>query len=258
MNLNSLNNNSNINNSLMNSMSIDKDNKKSILNNSKLRYSEYGNENKELNKSILNITEVVEENNYLKDMYSDLNVKKANLLNITKENKLLSNEISSINMQIFQLGRIFAEGMYEIGVELRKIQEIQLNKVIKKQNYGNSLYFELVKDILPPNTSGSCYPVSKDFKLPIIHNNINKKYAFPIIEKSDPKTFIYNVIKNMIEEHQLLNRNLNIKKKKFEYDEFLTFTPYQIYTLLVLNKDAIRELERRIFPKSLSVANISK
>ena len=148
------------------------------LSKSKNKYSEYGKDNKDLNKSILNITEIVDENANLKDIYSQLKNKKRNLIGITKENKILSNELSAINNQIFLLSRVFSEGMYQIGLELRKVQELQLNKIINKNNYGNSLYFELVKDKLPPNVTGSCYPIANDFKLPIIHENITKKYGF--------------------------------------------------------------------------------
>lgn len=231
---------------------------KSILNNSILKYSEYGNESKEPNKSILNITEVVEENNHLKDKYMLLKSKKSNFVSMTKENKILSNEISQINCQIFLLGKLFGEGMHEIGVELRKVQELQLDKVVKSKCYGNSLYFELVRDMLPPNVSGSCFPIARDFKLPIINDKIQKKYSYPLIEKSEPKTFIYNVIKNMIDEHQELNRNLNVRKRKFDWNEFLNFSPYQLFTLLTLNKDAIKELEKRVFPKTVSALSVEK
>ena len=56
----------------------------------------------------------------------------------------------------------------------------------------------------------------------------------------------------MIEEHQQLNRQLNIKKKKFEWSEFSQFTAYQIYTILSLNRHIIKDLELRIFPKNLT------
>ncbi len=75
-----------------------------------------------------------------------------------------------------------------------------------------------------------------EIKLPIINASISKKYNFPIVEKSDTSTFIYNVIKNMLNENYTLNKSLNIKKKKFDWEEFKTFSAYQIYTLLCLNK----------------------
>ena len=62
----------------------------------------------------------------------------------------------------------------------------------------------------------------------------------------------------MIDEHQSLNRSLNIKRKKFSFDEFMGFTAYQIYTLLSLNKEAIVILERKIFPKNLAFLTMVK
>jgi hypothetical protein len=102
-------------------------------------------------------------------------------------------------------------------------------------NNGNSLYFELIKDKNIPNINGG-FNVDDQLKLPMINSNIQKKYNFPITEKSEPTTFIYNVIKNMLEEHHTLNKSLNIKKKKFDFDEFKSFSAYQIYTLLSLNR----------------------
>jgi len=69
------------------------------------------------------------------------------------------------------------------------------------------------------------------------------------VEKSDTSAFIYNVIKNMLDEHYTLNKNINIKKKRFEWDEFKNFSGYQIYTLLCLNKQAVKALEQCVFPK---------
>ena len=77
---------------------------------------------------------------------------------------------------------------------------------------------------------------NSDIKLPLLNAAINKKYNFPIVEKSDTSTFLYNVIKNMLNEHYALNKKLNIKKKKFDWNEFKIFSGYQIYTLLCLNK----------------------
>lgn len=216
-----------------------------------LRYSAYGNGlATNNNKSILNITETVDNNNYLKDIFIENNKKSMSINRLLIENKELSYELTYINNQIFFLSKIFSEGMFELGVELRNLQEMQLDKAINNKK-GNSLYFELVKDSHPPNFSGSCFPIEKDFKLPMIHKNILKKYNFPVVQKNEPKTFIYNVVKNMIDEHQLLNRNLNIKKKKFTWEEFFEFSAYQVYTLISLNKDVIKEIEKKIFPKNL-------
>jgi len=103
-----------------------------------------------------------------------------------------------------------------------------------EHSYGNSLYFELIKDRSVSNINGSFN--LGDLKLPIINANISKKYNYPVIEKSDPTTFIYNVVKEMLQEHHNLNKNINIKKKKFDWGEFIDFSAYQVYTLLSLNK----------------------
>jgi len=92
----------------------------------------------------------------------------------------------------------------------------------------------LIKDRSIGNINGS-YNLG-DLKLPLINANIAKKYNYPIIEKSDPTTFIYNVVKEMLQEHHNLNKNINIKKKKFDWEEFKNFSGYQVYTLLSLNK----------------------
>ena len=98
-----------------------------------------------------------------------------------------------------------------------------------------------------------------ELKLPIINLNIKKKYNYPHIEKSEPTTFIYNVIKNMLDEHHNLNKNINIRKKRFEWDEFQKFTSYQIFTLLSLNKviiifkikDVMKLLETKFYPRKV-------
>ena len=89
----------------------------------------------------------------------------------------------------------------------------------------------------------------ESLKLPVINNNIQKKYNFPIVQKSEPNTSIYNVIKNLLEEHHILNKNLNVKKKKIEWEEFKNFSAYQIFTLLSLNRNIIKILESKIYPR---------
>ena len=80
------------------------------------------------------------------------------------------------------------------------------------------------------------YNIDEQLKLPIISNNIMKKYNYPLMEKSDPSTFIYNVVKNILDEHHKLNKTLHLKKKKFDWENFKNFSPYQIFTILSLNK----------------------
>ncbi len=88
-------------------------------------------------------------------------------------------------------------------------------------------------------------------KLPIIQGNIKKKYNYPVHEKTLPSTSIYNVVKNILDEHQSLNRNLLIKKKKFHWEEFKNFSAYQIYTLISMNKNILKKIENKIFPRSI-------
>lgn len=107
--------------------------------------------------------------------------------------------------------------------------------LLKGTNGSNTLYFELVKDRQMININGG-YNMDEQLKLPIISNNIVKKYNFPLTEKSDPSTFIYNVVKNILDEHHKLNKTLHIKKKKFDWENFKNFSPYQIFTILSLNK----------------------
>jgi hypothetical protein len=88
-------------------------------------------------------------------------------------------------------------------------------------------------------------------KLPVINSNIQKKYNYPVSQKSEPNTSIYNVIKNLLEEHHLMNKNLNVKKKKIEWEDFKNFSAYQIFTLLSLNRNILKILESKIFPRRL-------
>ena len=85
-----------------------------------------------------------------------------------------------------------------------------------------------MKDRSISNINGSFNILDEQMKLPVINNNIQKKYNFPVNEKSEPNTSIYNVIKNMLEEHHSLNRSLNLKRRKFEWEEFRQFSAYQI------------------------------
>jgi hypothetical protein len=106
-----------------------------------------------------------------------------------------------------------------------------------------------MKDRSLNNMCGSFNILDEQMKLPVINNNIQKKYNYPINERSEPTTSIYNVIKNMLEEHHNLNRSLNLKRRKFEWEEFSNFSAYQIYTLISLNREVIKKIENKIFPR---------
>ena len=92
------------------------------------------------------------------------------------------------------------------------------------------MYFEFLKDKQIGNLTGS-YNMEDQLKLPIIHNNIQKKYNYPLIEKTNPTVSIYNAIKNMIDENQNLSRSLNINKKKLDILYVLRTTTTRLYTL---------------------------
>ena len=93
---------------------------------SKFKYSEYGKEH----SSILNITEVVEENGGMREKYEKIGLLKEKLRRLKKENNFLSTKMSQINTDIFILTKLFTEGSHEISKELLKIHEIQLDKIV--------------------------------------------------------------------------------------------------------------------------------
>lgn len=221
----------------------------------KVKYSEYGKVDVNASKLIINKSTILNRNEYLKNKEKELLNKRKKFKEVQKENMILSNEISSINSQIFFLSKIFSEGMHEIGVYLRKVHEVQLDKIVPKKSYGNSLYFELVKDKYPSNLSGHYQPIQNEIRLPIIHSKIRNDYKFPLVEKSEPKYLIYNVIKTMIEEHQTLNRKMIVKKEKIPWEEFVQYSSLQVFTVLCLNVEVIKEIEKLIFPKGLSYIN---
>ena len=88
-------------------------------------------------------------------------------------------------------------------------------------------------------------------KLPLINKNIAKKYNYPIVEKSNPNTLIYNVLRNILDESHNSSKLTNIKKNKISWDEFKNFSAYQIYTVLNLNKEIIKKIEGNIFPRKI-------
>ncbi|MCQ2820634.1 MAG: hypothetical protein MJ252_25490 [archaeon] len=242
-----------INNSVTNSMvlgnpnvSTSQDvvpNKSSILNNS-------ANINADKLQNSINIKEIVDENENIRSQYNRVLTLKKQLKMKKKENETLSKEITKINTDCFVFKKIFTEGMHEIAKELLKIHELQLDKVISSNSMkGNNLYFEIVKG----NVNGNEIKNDSDLKLPIINSNIKRKYNYPIIEKSNPNGLVYKVIKNMLEENNNLNKLVNMKKNKFEWDEFKEFSAYQMYTLLNMNKDIIKKIEANLFPRKLII-----
>lgn len=222
--------------------------------------------NEKIIPNSINIKELVEENEQIRAQYKRILMLKKQLILKRKENEHLSRAITEMNSDCFSFKKIFTEGMHEIAKELLKIHEIQLDKVIASSNntlnnsgsnlnnsgsINNSLYFEIVKGNINGNESKN----DDTLRLPIIHNNIMKKYNYPIVEKTNPTSLVYQVIKNMLEESHNLNKVVNMKKNKFSWDEFKKFSAYQIYTILNLNKEVIKKIEAYIFPRKIIIPN---
>ena len=204
----------------------------------------------------LNISEIVEENEDIKNQYQKIIDLKKIYNNKKKENENLIKGITEMNSDIFLFKKIFNEGLHEIAKELLKIHEIQLDKVINSQNQkndlmGNNLYFEIVKQ----NFNGNEQKNDEMLKLPIINSNIQKKYNYPVTLKATSDSLVYKVIKNMLENSNNLNKILNMKKNKFSWEEFKSFSAYQIYTILNINKDVIKKVEGKIFPLKIEYPN---
>lgn len=202
-------------------------------------------------QNIIHINELVEENQQLKDQYNRILNLKKNLRQKRKENEHLSKAITEMNSDCFLFKRLFNEGIHEIAKELLKIHELQLDKVIQssQNNNGSNLYFEIVKGRFNEKN------IDDELKLPIINNNIVKKYNYPLIEKSNPTTLVYQVIKNMLEESYNLSKIVNMKKNKFEWEEFRKFSAYQIYTILNMNKDVMKKILANLFPRKIIIPN---
>ena len=73
------------------------------------------------------------------------------------------------------------------------------------------------------------------------------------MEKSGPKTLIYNAIKNVLDENLNETKITNLKKNKIDWEEFKYFSCYQIYTILNMNKEIIKKLEGNIFPRKINI-----
>ena len=217
-----------------------------ILNNNSIT----GNKNK--SKDSINLNEIIEENEEIKNQYIQIMQLKKIYKSKKNENKILLKNIAEMNTECFTYKKIFNEGIHEIAKELLKLHEMQLDKVINNKGNNksnvNSIYFEMVKS----NGNGNDKKNDTLLKLPIINDNIIKKYKFPVKEKRTPETLIFNVIKKMVDESHNLNKAINLKKNKFSWEEFKTFSAYQIFTILNLNKRAIQKLENYIFPNKVA------
>ena len=203
----------------------------------------------------IKINEIVKENEDIKNQYERLLELKKNYKIKKKENQKLIKTINEMNTNCFLFKKIFNEGMHEIGKELLKIHELKLDKVISgtnNNNNPNSLYFQIVKDKLNGNEKKN----DEILKLPLINKNIEQKYNFPIVEKSNPNTLIYNVIKKILDENHNSSKISNIKKNKINWNEFKNFSAYQIYSILNMNKEIIKKIEGNIFPRKIIFSSV--
>jgi hypothetical protein len=83
----------------------------------------------------INITELIEENENLKEKFSKVKILKDKLRNTKREKRFLCNEIASLNSKCYNITKIFTEGMHELSKELLKINEMQLDKIVQSKNY---------------------------------------------------------------------------------------------------------------------------
>ena len=197
----------------------------------------------------IKINEIVKENEDIKHQYEHITELKKNYKNKKIQNHKLIKSINEMNKNCFLFKKIFNEGMHEMGKELLKIHELKLDKVISGTNNKNtnSLYFQIVKDKMNGNEKKN----DDTLKLPLINKNIAKKYNYPIVEKSNPNTLIYNVIRNILDENHNSSKLSNIRKNKIDWEDFQKFSAYQIYSILNMNKEIIKKIEGNIFPRKI-------
>ena len=197
----------------------------------------------------IKINEIVKENEDIKNQYEHILELKKTYKNKKIQNQKLIKTINEMNTDCFLFKKIFNEGMHEIGKELLKIHELKLDKVINGTNNkkANSLYFQIVKDKMNGNEKKN----DEVLKLPLINKNIAQKYNYPIVEKSNPNTLIYNVLRNILDEKHNSSKISNIKRNKINWDDFKNFSAYQIYSILNMNKEIIKKIEGNIFPRKI-------
>jgi len=202
----------------------------------------------------IKINEIVRDNEDIKNQYNRILELKKEYKYAKNKNQKMIKSINEMSMDCFLFKKIFNEGMNEIGRELLKIHELKLDKVINGTNQNknsSSLYFQIVKT----KTNGNETKNDDILKLPLINKNIIEKYNYPIVEKSEPKTLIYNAIKHVLDDNLKEVKKSNMKKNKIDWDEFKNFSSYQIYTILNMNKNIIKKLEGKIFPRKLIFPN---
>ena len=248
--INELEYENNNNNNISTYMNNSQNNSSVILNNSQTN----NQSTNILNNSIkipgsISINEIVKENEDIRNQYNRIAELKKLYKNKRINNQKLTKFVNEMNTDCFLFKKIFNEGMHEIGKELLKIHELKLDKVISGTNNknSNSVYFQIVKD----KVNGNDKKNDETLKLPLINKNIRQKYNYPIVEKSNQNTLIYNVVKNMLNENHNSSIKNNIKKNKINWEEFQNYSAYQIYTILNMNKEIIKKIEGKIFPRKI-------
>ena len=253
-NIDTNNNSNSISININNSQSINSINYSNMINNmnfakinNKQLYRPESNNISTSYENSINIPEILEKNENLRKKKEKIDKMKEILEEKKKENEYLMKNINQMNNNFFKCKKVYNEGMHEIAKELLRINEMELDKVINNSNTNfNSLYFDIFK-----TNYNSGQSKNDLLRLPMINNNIQKKFKYPIIEKSQPNDLLYKVIKNIIEENNINNKINNMKKNKFSWDEFKDFSAYQIYTLLNINKDVLNKLDICIFPNQI-------
>ena len=253
-NIDTNNNSNSISININNSQSINSINYSNMINNmnfakinNKQLYRPESNNISTSYENSINIPEILEKNENLRKKKEKIDKMKEILEEKKKENEYLMKNINQMNNNFFKCKKVYNEGMHEIAKELLRINEMELDKVINNSNTNfNSLYFDIFK-----TNYNSGQSKNDLLRLPMINNNIQKKFKYPIIEKSQPNDLLYKVIKNIIEENNINNKINNMKKNKFSWDEFKNFSAYQIYTLLNINKDVLNKLDICIFPNQI-------
>ena len=249
-------NNNNISTFMNNSQYGNANNSSVILNNSQTNNNQSLNilNNSEKFQESIKINEIVKENEDIRNQYNRILELKNLYKKKKKDNQNLIKSIYKMNNDCFLFKKIFNEGMHEIGKELLKIHELKLDKIISGTNRknSNSLYSQIEQD----KKVGTAQKNDDSLKLPLINKNIAQKYNYPIVEKSNPNTLIYNVIKNILDENHKSSKITNIKKNKINWDDFKNFSAYQMYTTLNMNKDIIKKIEGNLFPRKIIFSSV--
>lgn len=106
------------------------------------------------NNVSINITDIIEESEFLKEKFNYIQKLKMELRQLKKENKLIIDKTTEMNTLYFVLIKIFTEGMHELSKELLKIHEIQLDKVVSSKSikivyYLSNIFLKVFLFLIP-------------------------------------------------------------------------------------------------------------